>query len=352
MTTPQQQLQFFQNMQAAMDTQATKIWDMVEYSRSSGYRLRLGEVTVTELNFYALRKFWTRSVYITTNEPNESLTGADWEWLIGHGNEWVQIRVQAKIINRSGSFDQLGHPDRTGRQMNTLINPPLNTTACRWIPLYVFYAASPPSSYTPKNTTYGCSARLAEDVRATYQPGSGRATLTAAKHLPDTVPWSRIFAGLVQRLNAGASLHSIVSSLANKSFPATPQPRTVDDFWDASVSGGACSGELPKYIQEIIARRHDSFSSANVSELVVRTPNDSLLGLETRAYPAGQGEKAGPLVDFADLPQDEFDEIPQRFVDLSREEVEQSAGSIPRFVAVIDIDRLPMELPSPSTFSS
>ena len=57
-------LTFFRTMQQAMDDQATDVWDMVEYSRSSGYRLRLGEVTLTELNFYRLRDYWTKGVYI------------------------------------------------------------------------------------------------------------------------------------------------------------------------------------------------------------------------------------------------------------------------------------------------
>lgn len=135
------------SMQAAMNDQAVEIWNMVKYSRASGYRLRLGEVTATELNFYRLREFWTKGVYINTNEPDEASTGADWEWIIGHGQKWVQIRVQAKIINRSGSFAELSHGPRGARglQMERLIDPPAEDVACRWMPLYVFYTATPPS---------------------------------------------------------------------------------------------------------------------------------------------------------------------------------------------------------------
>lgn len=60
-------LSFFRKMQDAMDEQAVEAWNMVEYSRASGYRLRLGKVTATELIYYHLRHFWTKGVYINTN---------------------------------------------------------------------------------------------------------------------------------------------------------------------------------------------------------------------------------------------------------------------------------------------
>lgn len=135
------ELQFFERMQKAMTTQAEDIWNMVHHSRARGYRLRLGEVTATEHSFFRLREFWTKRVYIVTNEPDELATGADWEWLIGHGEHWIQIRVQAKILNRSGRFAELGHPHSTGQQLDRLINPDPADVLCRWLPLYVFYAA-------------------------------------------------------------------------------------------------------------------------------------------------------------------------------------------------------------------
>lgn len=122
---------------------------MVSYSRTPGHRLRLGEVTVTEMNLYLLRNFWTKGVYIDTNEPVEKTTGADWEWLIGHGNKWVQIRVQAKIVNRQGDFAGLGHPNGTQQQMDRLIAPVGGTVTCRWMPLYVFYTSQPAFPLSP-----------------------------------------------------------------------------------------------------------------------------------------------------------------------------------------------------------
>ena len=296
-----------------MDDQAVDVWNMVEYSRSLGYRLRLGEVTVTELNFYRLRNYWTQSVYIDTYEPDEARTGADWEWLIGHGNDWVQIRVQAKIVNRTGSFDHLGHPKRTRVQMDRLIDPP--THCCRWMPLYVFYSAAPPAGYpVPPNRRSGCSVRLAEEVRDTY--GATPATLTAARHLPGSSPWSSVFDGLVAHLN-NQSLAAIIGRLAGQSFP--PPPRTIDQFWDAGVTGGPCDLTLPVYAQAILDRRDDDFNGAPVCELIVRTPGDPP---EVEA----QGESL----------------LPRRLLELDANQAEEVLPALPRFVAVIDIDRLPV----------
>lgn len=302
---------------------------MVEYSRSSGHRLRLGEVTITELNFFRLRQFWTQGVYITTSEPDEARTGADWEWLIGHGEDWVQIRVQAKIINKAGSFPHLGHPNRTRAQMDNLIAPHPNTQLCRWMPLYIFYTAAPPARNFPTpDKRGGCSARLAEQVRATYGVSSppATATLTAAKHLPGSRPWSNIFAGLVAQLAAGRDLASIIGALANEAFPAPSTFRTVDQFWDPRVSGGRCAGGLAPYAQAILERRDDDFNDAGVSQLVVRTPNDAPLDLITNA--------ANGI--------DELPSIPARVWTLDTPEAEAERTALPRFVAVIDIDRLPV----------
>ena len=91
------ELAFFTSMQRAMDDAAKDAWNMVSYSRQhrSPSPLRLGEVTLTELNFYRLRNFWTKQVFLLTHEPVEAKTGADWEWVIGHDDKWIAIRVQA-----------------------------------------------------------------------------------------------------------------------------------------------------------------------------------------------------------------------------------------------------------------
>ncbi|WP_263310053.1 DUF6615 family protein [Brachybacterium atlanticum] len=339
-------LAFFQAMQQAMDDQAADVWNMVEYSRDSGYRLRLGEVTVTELNFYRLRHFWTKGVYLRTNEPDEYSTGADWEWLIGHENEWLQIRVQAKIVNKAGAFSELGHGPigAKGQQMDRLIDPPDDDVVCRWMPLYVFYTATPPSGRAgqgagPIDARTGCSVKPARWVRNVYGPHRGRATLAARVHLADSVPWSDVFTGLVTRLQAGQTLSAIVNSLSNQVLP--DNIRTVHDFWDPTVSNGHCVGSLPDYVRAIIERRGDHFDDAPLAELQVEVPR--LITEDSSPVRAGEriGERGTPGRWPKNIGNGDAAEIPSRKLLLDRPPGKTKVASLPNFVSVIDIDDLP-----------
>lgn len=341
-------LRFFRAMQRAMDDQAVEVWKMVEYSRSSGYRLRLGEVTLTELNFYQLRDYWTKGVYIRTREPHEPTTGADWEWVIGHGDRWVQIRVQAKIINRSGSFSHLSHgPSGALRQqMDTLIDPPPADVACRWMPLYVFYTATPPAP--PLGTgdqRTGCSAHLARHVRQIYGPHHlGRATLTAKSHLPNSIRWSSIFEGLKTRLEAGESLAAIIDSLANQSLPKTV--KSINDFWDASVTAGVCHGGLPEYIRAIVEDRDDEFDDARLGTLEVETPASEtetpIVEVRTERDDVVWATRNARAIQRGD--DEAFARLASRRLVLAPSRGE--SAPLPNFVSVIDIEKLPsMGLP-------
>ena len=332
------ELDFFQSMQRAMDTQAEDIWDMVHHSRTQGYRLRLGEVTATEHSFFRLREFWTKRVYIVTNEPDETVTGADWEWLIGHGDSWIQIRVQAKIMNRNGRFAELGHPHSTGQQLDRLINPAIEDVTCRWMPLYVFYTAEPGvGAALPRNA--GCSAKLATQVRETYgKPPAGRATLTSAAHLPGSIPWSGVFDGLVAQLQLGLSLAEIVANLANRPMPADPD--RVSDFWDMNAADGTCDRKMPSYVQQIVRRENDDFDEAPLTRLEVTA--SAPLGVER----PDERSITDVVPRQLDMPR-RFNEedssalLPSRSLVLDRPNSERSIASLPSFVSVIDIDRLP-----------
>lgn len=340
------ELRFFQRMQEAMDSQAADIWDMVHHSRSMGYRLRLGEVTATEHSFFRLRDFWTKRVYIVTSEPDEWATGADWEWLIGHGSSWVQIRVQAKILNRHGRFAGLGHPGSTGLQMDRLINPPLQEVACRWLPLYVFYAAGPIAGHhLPRKA--GCSAQLATRVRDTYKkPPKTRATLTSKAHLPGSIPWAGIFDGLVRQLETGKSLDEIVTRLAGLRMPSNPN--SISDFWDMNISDGSCSRDLPDYVNHIVRRGNDEFDQAPLARLDVTVPTPRRPEPLTQPRVSdsdrtgvGGFDQVTAWVRQARNDEDSFSLLPARSMTIDSLEAEDERRSLPSFVSVIDIDRLP-----------
>lgn len=327
-----------------MNAQARQIWDMVHYSRARGYRLRLGEVTASELNFFALRDYWTKGVYVVTNEPDEARTGADWEWLIGHGDKWLQIRVQAKILSSRGSFEHLGHPNRTGDQMQRLLNPDPGDTVCRYLPLYIFYAASPPAGVAVEKHA-GCSAQIARRVQETFKPGyAKRATLAAAAHLPGSVPWANVFDGLVSRLRRGESLASVVDSLANRRVSA--EAASIDNFWLVDESAEICHREIPEYVKAIVGRDGDEFDGSLVGRLNVNVrgrPNkgDDVPDLYDDGAASGRPEVAAQygaekrVQAFAD---DHSVHLPSRSISLDRSESDASA--LPNVVSVIDIDRL------------
>lgn len=334
---PVTELQFFERMQEAMAAQAEDIWDMVHHSRASGYRLRLGEVTATELNFFRLREFWTKRVYIVTNEPDELATGADWEWLIGHGETWIQVRVQAKILNASGRFAELGHPHSTGQQVDRLVNPDPADVTCRWLPLYVFYVAEPMAGVAvPRNA--GCSVQLATRVRETYgKPPASRATLLSAAHLHGSVPWASVFDGLVSQLRAGRTLAQVVASLAHRPLPATVD--RIDDLWDTDIADGTCDKELPSYIRQIVRRDDDDFDRSRLVRLEVDTAARTQ---DNRADPSPvAGVERQQLAILRRY--DEGDSsalLPSRSVVLEPSDSPRSRASLPSFVSVIDIDRI------------
>lgn len=331
-----------------MTAHASEIWDMVLHSRHKGYRLRLGEVTATEYSFFKLREFWTKSAYIVTNEPDEATTGADWEWLIGHDDKWIQIRVQAKILDKSGSFKELGHPHRTGLQMDRLLNPAPTDVACRYMPLYTFYAASPPAPNNVVAAQNGCSVQLADRVRDTYKPARAtRATLTSAAHLYGSAPWAEVFDGLVARLQGGESLATVVDSLANSRMPTAPA--AIGDFWDPQKSGGVCQRGLPAYLKAIVERDNDEFDSSQLARLNVEVRRPTEPSDETSV--SSDGEQARDRLEEAlesdnvtptrHIDQAPDEHLPSRSIVLDR--IDRTPVALPRLVSVIDIGQLDVE---------
>lgn len=234
-------------MQQAMDEAAAEVWGIVPYSRQhhSPTPLRLGEVTLTELNFYRLRNYWTKQVFLRAHEPTETKTGADWEWVIGHDDKWIAIRVQAKVLGtdkRVGNSPHLPHiVGNSGiRQIDLLADPIPDTTPCRWMPLYVFYASAPPLTgfpwTSPGDARYGCSTAHARAVRQILDHNT--IIKRNYKAVPDTHArlylgvadrWSSIFDPLVSQLKANQSLARIVDRLHNQTLPRSSL--RIADFW-------------------------------------------------------------------------------------------------------------------------
>jgi|GEM_PF-3053596 hypothetical protein len=359
------ELAFFTAMQQAMDGAAKDTWNMVSYSRQhrSPSPLRLGEVTLIELNFYRLRNFWTKQVFLLTHEPVEAKTGADWEWVIGHDGKWIAIRAQAKVLGTGaniGKFPHLSHKVKSSgiRQIDLLTDPAPGTTPCRWMPLYVFYASSPPLTNFPQTSQgaarYGCSTAHARAIRQILDHKT-RGNTRAGLYLGIADRWSSIFDPLVSQLKKKQTLASIVDNLYDKPLPRSSL-RTAD-FWDASQSAGTCSNRLPHYLDTIVERRYDDFTSADIASLVVKTPQQKDAKMQTRVElqppstvaEAPIKELQHPDLAYADkLLRDILDEDP-RYVDSILNQARSSVDHIginpsarealPTRELILDIDR-------------
>ena len=356
------ELGFFTGLQTEMDSYAGQVWSMVKYSRDQGYRLSLGETTLTDLGFYHLRKYYTKTVYIRTEQPNETRTGADWEWLIGHGNEWVQIRAQAKVIDKRGSFRQLGHAvksvqsSRPVMQIDTLISPPSDSVVQHWMPLYVFYASTPPAKTPALALDEGCSARLAHFTRDTLRSNARTLTLTSRKHLQGVIAWSQIFSGLVERLNAGETLDAIISSLATSSFHLGAHT-TIHDFWRAGSSSSTAATHAqshptkgnsapPEYISRILDSTKDDFHEARAAILNVNYESRPEQPVSTDELGYQTFQESVPSVGPIKPSTPSWGELsplhpplPTRSLDLPTPP--DMSNPLPKVVAMLDIDRLP-----------
>src|SRR5258706_1837087 len=75
-------------------------WNRMRAAHNQG--LLLGEVTLTEtlLIEVAKRHPWD-AIAIPFTPSLEAVIGADWEWWLTDGHEWLGILVQAKSLNIS-----------------------------------------------------------------------------------------------------------------------------------------------------------------------------------------------------------------------------------------------------------
>jgi hypothetical protein len=119
--------------------------------------LLLGEVTLTEtlLIEVAKRHPWD-AIAIPFTPSLEAVIGADWEWWLTDGHEWLGILVQAKSLNISRQkYLKLNYkPKRAiSRQLETHVE---NATRRSVFPLLCFYNyTGHPGSITWNCQTYG-----------------------------------------------------------------------------------------------------------------------------------------------------------------------------------------------------
>lgn len=128
--------------------QARKTWDWIKISIATN--INLGEESITDFNLLELQNKHPNEIKTQKfTKRREAQEGADWEWWLGSGNNWLGLRVQAKKIDSTNlKYPNLGNINKYGRQVDLLIDkankhqPPL-------IPIYVFYNYWNPKMYDP-----------------------------------------------------------------------------------------------------------------------------------------------------------------------------------------------------------
>lgn len=176
--------------------QSIKTWNIIRFSEITG--ISYGEESLTDANLLELQikhPFEIKTKSFTRHQ--ESINGADWEWWLGSGDQWLGIRIQAKKINPSLlRYEHIEHSNKHGRQVDLLIHHSYNSHPRR-IPLYVFYnfwntdRYDPPwncGTYAKNLELLGCGISHALAVRSVInQPSDNLHDISRIMY-----PWSCI----------------------------------------------------------------------------------------------------------------------------------------------------------------
>ena len=134
--------------------QAEKIWDDLCTARMSG--ISRSEETITDDFLLDVWRAHLREV--TTfqfNKYEESFTGADWEWWLTDGQQWLGLLIQAKRLGpKSGKYEAIRHWVRSAGMWQ--IDRLQKQASLKGIdPLYCFYNHCP---VWPEGLTWKCCA--------------------------------------------------------------------------------------------------------------------------------------------------------------------------------------------------
>lgn len=156
---------------------AQKIWTELGLARSLG--ISRGEETVTDtflLDIQAAHPAEVATFQFT--KPEESITGADWEWWLTDGRQWVGLLIQAKILKpKANLYSSIKHKVKGRPQIDIL----LDQASLKGIPaLYFLYNHTlltfPQlswncSSTDPELEQLGCTVAFAAAVKPLIKRG-------------------------------------------------------------------------------------------------------------------------------------------------------------------------------------
>lgn len=131
------------------------------------------------------------AVTLQTTARQESLNGADWEWWLTDGKEWLGLLVQAKIVNpRTGRYDKFNYkPRKAPKAQLALLIDAARSRGLYPLVLCYNYQAAPDfqwncQTYQRRDPLYGCSVLLAPMAHQFAQTRQTSLKQVSAKSLP------------------------------------------------------------------------------------------------------------------------------------------------------------------------
>lgn len=96
-------------------------WKKIEQSKSVSFQLK--EETITDQNLLHLKIKNPNEIHIHIfNKIAKGTNGADWEWWLNDGTDWLGFRVQAKIINNiSDRFEHLHYQKKSSAPQSEIL---------------------------------------------------------------------------------------------------------------------------------------------------------------------------------------------------------------------------------------
>jgi hypothetical protein len=168
-------------------------------------KMRMGEVTVTELNLLAIARLIDRKhlrARLVATRSDEKTTGTDFEiWVKLRSGRVIGFAVQAKIVyvhNGKYEYRSLGHGNKHGNQMQLLEDHAARRGAQ---PVHLFFngwdKSDPKAPKTPSGKTaelYGCAAVMTPVVLSVRRGiGKRNGVNRVAPYLDVSIPWSELF---------------------------------------------------------------------------------------------------------------------------------------------------------------
>ena len=227
----------------------------LEFSHQPGVAVSYGEETITETNLLEIRRRHPRRVRLETFAKwEEALTGADWQWRIIGSKYKLEMRVQAKRLQRNDALKVKHKVRSSGSQQRDLLIQQAQADGMK--PVYCVYCTEPQRSHWKvgrepngfKGYQTGCLLADALDVplKATKLPAIEK----------KCIPWHYLFSqvdyfrwireAIVEESGDSIAFIAARSSMATRVEDSRGLVRGPSDGWTPPTIDDLNSEETPE----------------------------------------------------------------------------------------------------------